>query len=52
MKQIFSKEDWESDLERIENMTVKEIRSHLAPDAVFAIYGDEHWAVLKEDKNI
>lgn len=50
MEEIYDKECYKANLERFENMTVKEIRSSLPKGYGFLIYGDSHWAILtKED---
>lgn len=50
MEEIYDKECYKANLERFENMTVKEIRANLPEGYGFLIYGDSHWAILtKED---
>lgn len=48
MDEIYDKEVLQENLERIENMTVKEIRASLPKGYAFVIYGDSHWAILKD----
>lgn len=48
MEEIYDKEVLQENLERIENMTVKEIRAHLPKGYAFVIYGDSHWAILTD----
>lgn len=48
MEEIYDKEVLQASLERIENMTVKEIRSSLPKGYAFVIYGDSHWAILTD----
>lgn len=48
MEEIYDKEVLQENLERIENMTVKEIRAHLPKGYVFVIHGDSHWAILSD----
>ena len=33
---------------KVENMTVKEIRSFITAGHAFLIYGDDHWAILNQ----
>lgn len=48
MEEIYDKDALQEGLEHIENMTVKEIRSSLPKGYAFVIYGDSHWAILKD----
>lgn len=48
MEEIYDKEVLQENLERIENMTVKEIRAHLPKGYAFLIHGDCHWAILTD----
>lgn len=49
MDEIYDKEVLQENLERIENMTVKEIRASLPKGYGFLIYGDSHWAILTNE---
>lgn len=49
MEEIYDKEVLQENLEIIENMTVKEIRSSLPKGYGFLIYGDSHWAILTNE---
>ena len=48
MDEIYDKGVLQANLERIENMTVKEIRASLPKGYAFAIYGESHWAILTD----
>ena len=50
MEEIYDKSALKENLERIENMTVSEIRKGLSEGYAFMIYGDSYWAVLKRDE--
>lgn len=50
MEEIYDKAALKENIERIENMTVSEIRKGLPEGYAFMIYGDSYWAILKRDE--